>query len=77
MLDGDQIVHVGRDADGPVDETLDLRDRLLTPGFINTHTHLAGSPLDNRCSRTSASVSSSTPRWPTCRPRARPPTTVR
>jgi 5-methylthioadenosine/S-adenosylhomocysteine deaminase len=46
VLEDDQIVHVGRDADGPVDETLDLRDRLLTPGFINTHTHLAGSPLD-------------------------------
>ena len=46
VLENDRIVHVGRDADGPVDETLDLRDRLLTPGFINTHTHLAGSPLD-------------------------------
>lgn len=46
VLEDDRIVHVGHDADGPVDETIDLRDRLLTPGFINTHTHLAGSPLD-------------------------------
>ena len=46
VLEDDRIVHVGREADGPVDETLDLRDRLLTPGFINTHTHIAGSPLD-------------------------------
>ena len=46
VLEGDRIVHVGQDADGPVDETIDLRDKLLTPGFINTHTHLAGSPLD-------------------------------
>jgi 5-methylthioadenosine/S-adenosylhomocysteine deaminase len=46
VLEGDRIVHVGCSADGPVDETIDLRDRLLTPGFINTHTHLSGSPLD-------------------------------
>jgi len=46
VLEDDRIVHVGREADGPVDETIDLRNRLLTPGFINTHTHLAGSPLD-------------------------------
>jgi 5-methylthioadenosine/S-adenosylhomocysteine deaminase len=46
VVEGDRIVHVGHEADGPVDEALDLRDRLLTPGFINTHTHLAGSPLD-------------------------------
>ena len=46
VLEDDRIVHVGREADGPVDEAIDLRNRLLTPGFINTHTHLAGSPLD-------------------------------
>jgi 5-methylthioadenosine/S-adenosylhomocysteine deaminase len=46
VLEDDRIVHVGRETDGPVDEALDLRDRLLTPGFINTHTHLSGSPLD-------------------------------
>ncbi len=46
VLEDDRIVHVGREADGPVDERLDLRDRLITPGFINTHTHLSGSPLD-------------------------------
>lgn len=46
VLEDDRVVHVGPTADGPVDETIDLRDRLLTPGFINTHTHLSGSPLD-------------------------------
>jgi hypothetical protein len=63
VLEGDRIVHVGREADGPVDETLDLRDGLVTPWVNNTHTHLSGARLDTRCSRTLASTRSSTPRW--------------
>jgi len=46
VIDGNEIVHVGPGYDGPVDEVVDARDRLVTPGFINTHAHLAGSPLD-------------------------------
>jgi cytosine/adenosine deaminase-related metal-dependent hydrolase len=46
VVDGNEIVHVGPSYDGPVDEVVDARDRLVTPGFINTHAHLAGSPLD-------------------------------
>jgi cytosine/adenosine deaminase-related metal-dependent hydrolase len=46
VLDGNEIVHVGKAYDGPVDEVMELPDRLITPGFINTHSHLAGSPLD-------------------------------
>jgi imidazolonepropionase-like amidohydrolase len=29
-----------------VDETVDAVDRLVTPGLISTHAHIAGSPLD-------------------------------
>ena len=46
VVDGNEIVHVGRSFDGPVDAEIDMRDRVVTPGFINTHSHLAGSPLD-------------------------------
>ena len=37
---------VGPRFDGTVDDTVDARDRILTPGLISTHAHIAGSPLD-------------------------------
>ena len=48
VLEGDRIVHVGPRASfrERVDETVDARDRVLTPGLISTHAHIAGSPLD-------------------------------
>jgi 5-methylthioadenosine/S-adenosylhomocysteine deaminase len=46
VVEGERILHVGRTYNEPVDETLDARDRVLTPGLISTHAHLAGSPLD-------------------------------
>jgi cytosine/adenosine deaminase-related metal-dependent hydrolase len=46
VLEGERIAHVGRAVEGPVDETVDARDRVLTPGLITTHVHMAGSPLD-------------------------------
>eukprot|EP00904_Undaria_pinnatifida_P002347 jgi/Undpi1/12112/HiC_scaffold_41.g14085.m1 len=46
VVSGNQIVHIGKDYDGAVDEVIDATDRILSPGFINTHCHLAGSPLD-------------------------------
>src|SRR2546426_4954855 len=50
VVEGDRIVHVGRTLEGvrpeTMDETVDARDRVLTPGLITTHAHLAGSPLD-------------------------------
>ncbi len=46
VVEGNEIIHVGKSFDGRVDEVVDMKDRLLTPGFINTHSHLAGSPLD-------------------------------
>ena len=46
VVEDGQIIHVGRHFDGPVDEQIDAQNRIVTPGLINTHTHLAGSPLD-------------------------------
>ncbi len=46
VIEGERIVHVGPRVDGPVDETVDARDRVLTPGLISTHAHLGSSPLD-------------------------------
>ena len=46
VIDGETITHVGPRFDGPVDETIDARNRILTPGLISTHAHLGSSPLD-------------------------------
>ncbi|HYU17217.1 MAG TPA: chlorohydrolase family protein [Chloroflexota bacterium] len=46
VVEGDQIVHVGRSCSGPADARIDARTMLVTPGLINTHAHLASSPLD-------------------------------
>jgi cytosine/adenosine deaminase-related metal-dependent hydrolase len=46
VVEGDRIVHVGRQFEGAVDETVEARDRVLTPGLISTHAHIGGSPLD-------------------------------
>ena len=48
VVDGSQIIHVGPlgSWDQPVDETIDARGMVVTPGLINTHAHLYESPLD-------------------------------
>ena len=46
VVEGGRIVHVGPRFEGTVDETVDARDRVLTPGLISTHAHIGGSPLD-------------------------------
>jgi len=46
VVDDDRIVHVGTTYDGTVDRIVDLPDRIVTPGFINTHAHLDESPID-------------------------------
>ena len=46
VIDGSEIQYVGKDYGGPVDDVVDAGDRVITPGFINTHCHMAGSPLD-------------------------------
>ncbi len=41
-MEGDRITFVGPDAewDGTADRTIDARGRLVTPGFVDPHTHL-------------------------------------
>jgi len=46
VVEGNSVVYVGPSYDEPVDEVIDARNQLVTPGFINTHTHLSESPLD-------------------------------
>ncbi len=46
VVEGNSILHVGPRFDGRVDEVVDARDRVVTPGLITTHAHIAGSPLD-------------------------------
>ncbi|MDQ3043600.1 MAG: chlorohydrolase family protein [Chloroflexota bacterium] len=46
VYEGNEIVHVGKQFDGDVDETIDASGMLVTPGLINTHAHLYESPLD-------------------------------
>ncbi len=46
VIEGDSVLHVGPDWDGEAAIVIDASDRVITPGFINTHSHLAGSPLD-------------------------------
>ncbi len=46
VWEGDTIVHVGPSFDGTVDEVIDAPDKVVTPGFINTHVHMTESPLD-------------------------------
>ena len=46
VVDDDRITHVGPTYDGPADRTVELPDRIITPGLINTHAHLDESPID-------------------------------
>src|SRR5579885_2832633 len=42
VYEEDRIIHVGYRFDGQADRTIDARGKLVSPGFINCHTH-AGS----------------------------------
>lgn len=46
VYEGNTIVYVGKEYTEPVDHTIDATGKIVVPGFINTHAHLAGSPLD-------------------------------
>ena len=40
-IDGERITAVGR-LTGPGYKTIEAKDRLVTPGFVDTHTHMDG-----------------------------------
>ncbi|HEX3297500.1 MAG TPA: chlorohydrolase family protein [Nocardioides sp.] len=46
VVEDDRIAFVGSSYDGGVDSVVDVPDRIVTPGFINTHAHLDESPID-------------------------------
>ena len=46
VVEDDRITHVGATYPDPVDRYVDVPDRVVTPGFINTHAHLDESPID-------------------------------
>lgn len=45
VVEGTDIVYVGRRYEGPVDARIDASDKLLCPGFVSVHTHTTNSPL--------------------------------
>ncbi|MGO4441429.1 chlorohydrolase family protein [Rhizobium sp. RAF56] len=46
VVQGDRIVHVGKEWEGEPDETIDARDCLAIPGLISTHAHVAAQVTD-------------------------------
>jgi cytosine/adenosine deaminase-related metal-dependent hydrolase len=46
LVEDDRITFVGESYPEPVDQCVDVTDRIVTPGFINTHAHLDESPID-------------------------------
>ena len=45
VFTNDAIAHVGPGYEGPVDEEVDGRERLVMPGLVNIHAHPSGEPL--------------------------------
>jgi 5-methylthioadenosine/S-adenosylhomocysteine deaminase len=45
IIQNDDIIYVGKKYEGDVDSWVDASNRIVTPGFINTHVHMDGSPL--------------------------------
>ncbi|MGA7489275.1 MAG: chlorohydrolase family protein [Xanthobacteraceae bacterium] len=39
VYEGNKIIHVGKTFDGHTDATIDATDKLVAPGFIDTHVH--------------------------------------
>jgi 5-methylthioadenosine/S-adenosylhomocysteine deaminase len=46
VIEGNTITQVGRQFAGEADEIIDASQKIVTPGLISCHAHLAGSPLD-------------------------------
>jgi len=46
VFEGDTIIYVGKSYSGEADVTIDARDKIVVPGFVCTHSHMAASPMD-------------------------------
>jgi cytosine/adenosine deaminase-related metal-dependent hydrolase len=46
VVEDDRVTFVGSTYPGSVDRYVDVPDKIVTPGFINTHAHLDESPID-------------------------------
>ncbi len=46
VYEGNTILHVGKSWAGRAGHEIDATGKVVTPGFVNTHSHLSGSPLD-------------------------------
>ena len=46
VYQGDTIIYVGKKYEDEVNRTIDAREKVVSPGFVCTHAHLAASPLD-------------------------------
>jgi 5-methylthioadenosine/S-adenosylhomocysteine deaminase len=46
VIEGNTVTYVGRQFVGEADEIIDATHKIVTPGLISCHAHLAGSPLD-------------------------------
>jgi 5-methylthioadenosine/S-adenosylhomocysteine deaminase len=46
VFEGEDILYVGKNYEGEVAKTIDAAGKIISPGFINTHTHLSSSPMD-------------------------------
>jgi cytosine/adenosine deaminase-related metal-dependent hydrolase len=46
VYEGDTILFVGKEYEGEVDKLIDATNKIVSPGFVNTHIHMQGSVLD-------------------------------
>jgi 5-methylthioadenosine/S-adenosylhomocysteine deaminase len=46
VYQGNEIAFVGKDYPGAVDQTIDARGKIVSPGLVNTHMHMRSSVLD-------------------------------
>ncbi|MDL2264111.1 amidohydrolase family protein [Synergistaceae bacterium OttesenSCG-928-I11] len=43
---GNEIIYAGKNYEGACDTVIDAHDGLVTPGFVNVHSHIYGSPVE-------------------------------
>jgi len=46
VYEEDRIIHVGKSYPGKVDKTIDAKRKLVLPGFVDIHSHIAGCPFE-------------------------------